>query len=321
MKELLASIFENAKNRVKNPYIGSVALSVIFLNWRAVLVLMFSEKNIEERIKFVENNYYDIWFILYIPLIVALVFIAGIPYLNLLVDFVSKSAFLNRSDISTDKEVRRIQNQTKVSLEEFKREEAKTNFKERNELNKTLEIYKQTISSLESELMEEKTRFAQVSEEFRQDSRKKDDLFSEEALSYQKRITELQEELSKMNANALQKDRELSFFSEELKARELEMQSLQRKNLKESNSSILNVEKLMKDIKEKESQIERLNRVVNSFELLRIDNDEIRLSHGVRIKRDMSFGSDSKYFRNIATGEILSEDQAKDLVRQYGFSL
>ncbi|WP_392346253.1 hypothetical protein [uncultured Polaribacter sp.] len=54
MKELIKSFFESSNERIKNPLIGTFAISWILINWKPVIILLFSKQTIQNKIKEIE---------------------------------------------------------------------------------------------------------------------------------------------------------------------------------------------------------------------------------------------------------------------------
>ncbi len=48
MKDIIKSFFEASRDRIKNPLIGTFIISWIAINWRPIMILIFSEKTIEK---------------------------------------------------------------------------------------------------------------------------------------------------------------------------------------------------------------------------------------------------------------------------------
>ncbi|HEY1193399.1 hypothetical protein [Flavobacterium sp.] len=87
VKEFIQSTFESYKDRVKSPFVGSFALSFILFNWKAFLVLLYSDLSIIVRIKYIEISYCStenfVW-----PIVIALFYVVVLPYINLGIDYI-----------------------------------------------------------------------------------------------------------------------------------------------------------------------------------------------------------------------------------------
>ena len=56
MKEFLQTIFKTSEERIKNPIIGSFFTSWLIFNWKPILFFIFTNKTVEEKIIYIENN-------------------------------------------------------------------------------------------------------------------------------------------------------------------------------------------------------------------------------------------------------------------------
>ena len=74
-------LVETTKDRFKNSFIASLIISSIFLIWEPLLILIFSDKNIEERILYIKSVFHHEWYYYLIPLGVALIYVFVIPFL------------------------------------------------------------------------------------------------------------------------------------------------------------------------------------------------------------------------------------------------
>lgn len=87
--ELVKSTIDSSKDRLKTPIVGSYICSFIIFNWRPILILLFSDEKVEQRIKTV-NLYFDTWYwtliSIIIPLLMVGVYTFLIPMLMVWVD-------------------------------------------------------------------------------------------------------------------------------------------------------------------------------------------------------------------------------------------
>lgn len=86
--ELIKSIIDSSKERIKTPIVGAFIYSFLVYNWRPIFTLLFSDRSLEERIESV-NSYFEYWYGLFVfgvPIIMAFVYTFGIPMLMLWID-------------------------------------------------------------------------------------------------------------------------------------------------------------------------------------------------------------------------------------------
>lgn len=79
------SIKEAISERVKNPLLGSFAISWLIVNWQFVAVLVKREGPIEETIKVLKTSYSDTFHILWLPLIISSALVLFYPWLTLVI--------------------------------------------------------------------------------------------------------------------------------------------------------------------------------------------------------------------------------------------
>jgi|GEM_PF-2572184 len=89
VKDFFQSIFDNYRERIKSPFIGSFIISYCIFNWRTFAVLFYSDWPIHCRIEFINENYCNTGNIL-IPLAISFIYILILPYFNLICDSILK---------------------------------------------------------------------------------------------------------------------------------------------------------------------------------------------------------------------------------------
>lgn len=85
-KELLAASKANALERIKNPIIGAYAFSWVAFNWKSILITIFSDKNIEDKIGWIAQNS-DIRTSLGYPAIMTGIILIILPVFSAIVTF------------------------------------------------------------------------------------------------------------------------------------------------------------------------------------------------------------------------------------------
>ena len=108
IKDMVVSVFETSKDRLKNPIIGAFVLSWLAINWRIVMILLFSSEKIEDKINYIETHYFYINYNLWIPLGFAIFYILALPYLMVLFDWLSQKGVQIRRLISKNHRILRF---------------------------------------------------------------------------------------------------------------------------------------------------------------------------------------------------------------------
>jgi len=92
VKELFNSVATHLEDRMTNPILGTFSLSWIFINWKVFLILLFSQKNIEEKISFIEAEYASLEFMLFYPITFTCLYLLVTPWALLGVQFLQEKA-------------------------------------------------------------------------------------------------------------------------------------------------------------------------------------------------------------------------------------
>ena len=118
MKEFLQTIFKTSEERIKNPIIGSFFTSWLIFNWKPILFFIFTNKTVEEKIIYIENNYSSSWNLLCHPLISTFICLIILPYINLTIEFLLNYSQTKRTDLSIAKQKLNIESQKQLAIEE-----------------------------------------------------------------------------------------------------------------------------------------------------------------------------------------------------------
>src|SRR5690606_26009206 len=147
LKEFFLSFFESAKDRLKNPMIGAFVIAWIAINWRFIAILFFSSKKIEDKISFIETNYFDLEHNLWIPLAFAVFYVLILPYIMAIFDWLSQKGIATRKLISKNHRIADIQHRQEIAAEEWQLEKIR-------EGSPDIQAMKERISKLELQLEE-----------------------------------------------------------------------------------------------------------------------------------------------------------------------
>lgn len=81
MGDVLKDIFEAANNRIRSPFVGSIIIVFLAVNWRPVFNLLFGETEVLVRIAHFDNV--TTWQSLYVwPIVGGVVFALASPWLK-----------------------------------------------------------------------------------------------------------------------------------------------------------------------------------------------------------------------------------------------
>lgn len=143
--ELIKSFAETSRERIKTPITGSFMLTFILYNWRPLVLLMFSNSSIEERIATINAEYCTIWSIL-IPLLIAALYVAGVPYLMMVLEKASGYALTNRKRYKSIQKVEDLKLLEEVLKLELNNERIRSGKEDIKELNNKVEDLNSKLS-------------------------------------------------------------------------------------------------------------------------------------------------------------------------------
>jgi predicted transcriptional regulator len=166
MKELLKSIFESSQERIKNPLIGTFAISWILINWKPVFILLFSKLTVEKRILEVELSYTSFNYNFLLPLLIALFYVILFPYLMWLIDELIKKSTKERKINIITQLILDVQGKQKLAIEETKLENIKSDLKDKVESNRQLEKLNKEIELKNNEIESQRISFNTLNENY-----------------------------------------------------------------------------------------------------------------------------------------------------------
>ncbi|MFY0483306.1 hypothetical protein ACI6PS_11940 [Flavobacterium sp. PLA-1-15] len=85
MREFIKSFVDSYSERIKNPFLGSFSISFLLFNWRPLLILLFSDFAIEEKISIIDTYYCNLSAILW-PIGLGIFYVLILPYFNLMIE-------------------------------------------------------------------------------------------------------------------------------------------------------------------------------------------------------------------------------------------
>ena len=131
MKEIIKNFLDTTNERIKNPFIGAFLISWIICNWKAISVFILSNYPIEAKIDIIQRNYSGLWNNLYLPIIIALIYIIILPYFMWLIEELIKKSNSGRKRNLVRQQVEDYVGKQELAIEESKLEDLKANFREK----------------------------------------------------------------------------------------------------------------------------------------------------------------------------------------------
>jgi len=148
---LIKSLYRSTEERINNPLIGAFFTSWIVLNWKPILFIIFSSRNIEDKIDYIKDNFSNNSLILFWPFGIALFYVIGLPYLNWLFEVLSNKAVTKRNELATDKTINKLKGDVKIEIQKSKVENAKQDYEEQKNYNEIIDSLSLRINNLENE--------------------------------------------------------------------------------------------------------------------------------------------------------------------------
>lgn len=162
MGDVLKDIFEAANNRIRSPFVGSIIIVFLAVNWRPVFNLLFGEAEVLVRIAHFDNV--TTWQSLYVwPIVGGVVFALASPWLKLIGAAFAALPIKLLNNLQQSEEVARqvfaLEQSTKLDIAMAKQIEAKAR-REGEEENRQIEAAERLKRAAETgdEALKEKLR-------------------------------------------------------------------------------------------------------------------------------------------------------------------
>ncbi|HHN8474158.1 TPA: hypothetical protein ACRRWY_001547 [Morganella morganii] len=102
MKDFFANLFkctsETMIERIKSPIVGAFVFSWLFFNWKTILILLFSDSKVEDKIDII-SKYITLESLLY-PAIFSIVYSLAIPVISVVVEWCLKKVSINSIELA-----------------------------------------------------------------------------------------------------------------------------------------------------------------------------------------------------------------------------
>lgn len=146
LKDIINSIFHSSNERLKNPFVSSFIISVLILNWKAILILIFSDSKIDRKINFISNQYLTTNSTIIYPLLFALFYVIILPYIMQGISYLVKYAKTSQIEAFYEEEILKSNKRAELVRSEVKLERIKANSQELSDLNETINSLKNSNS-------------------------------------------------------------------------------------------------------------------------------------------------------------------------------
>ena len=133
-------VTEPVKQRIAHPFIGSFAISWLFFNWKPIAYFIMANNKIEDRIKYIDMNFYQWNHLFAYPLLTAVFYTLILKWFDTFSDEFNKIPNARKSKSIADNKIEVIKNDIRIVKEQKRLENAKAENKELEELNFKIEL-------------------------------------------------------------------------------------------------------------------------------------------------------------------------------------
>ncbi|WP_348823852.1 hypothetical protein [Flavobacterium aestuarii] len=165
MKEIINSILDSTKERLKNPLLGSFIFSWFIFNWKPIFHIIFSNNSIENKIDFVSDCYSSINNNFWFPLLFSIFYIVIFPYVLWGFDKLSSKAIIGRKENVLNLTISDIRNKQKIAVEESDLENIKASYRDKADLNKKIEILTNQLNEKNEIIQMQNVEYNQIKKE------------------------------------------------------------------------------------------------------------------------------------------------------------
>ncbi|MEN5054375.1 hypothetical protein [Sphingobacterium kitahiroshimense] len=159
IKDMSDLVTEPAKKRMAHPFIGSFAISWILLNWRPIIYFILTKSTVEDRISYIEENFYNPNYLFYFPIVAALFYTVGIKWLDRLSNWMTKNPEEYNNSYHANLKIDKIANDMLVDEKQKEFEIFRSENKPLKELNLKLDLATSNLITKEEELSNLQTEF------------------------------------------------------------------------------------------------------------------------------------------------------------------
>lgn len=158
VKDLSGIVTEPAKKRMGHPFIGSFAISWILFNWKPIAYFIMTSSKVEDRIIYIDDNFYHWNHLFAYPLLVAVFYTLILSWFDAFSDVFNKVPYEMKNKHTADVSIDKLNNEIRIVGKQVELENAKADNKPLKELNnrilllsKELEIKEKAIITIQQE--------------------------------------------------------------------------------------------------------------------------------------------------------------------------
>jgi hypothetical protein len=152
MKDIIKSFFEASQERIKNPLIGTFIISWIAINWRPIIILLFSKEKVENRIDYIVANYSTFQTYFLIPFVIALIYVIILPYFMWAVDELIRKSTIGRKNNLLKQTIYDYEGKQQIAIAESKLEDLKASYRDKADFNNQIEQLRNQLDERDEHL-------------------------------------------------------------------------------------------------------------------------------------------------------------------------
>lgn len=137
--------------RIRSPFLAAFAISWVAFNWDSIFFILFSDSIAIDKILYAKLNS-SIWEKLVYPLIIAGIYVAGLPYVYLGLDWIRLKGVKKRLENKKDETIDQLIRENDIAKEKKKLEEERASQKSLETLNDEIEALQNQLDRKQQEL-------------------------------------------------------------------------------------------------------------------------------------------------------------------------
>jgi hypothetical protein len=165
MKDIIRSFFDASRERIKNPLIGTFIISWIAINWRPIMILLFSEQKVENRIDYIIEQYSSIQTYFIIPFGIALIYVIILPYFMWAVDELIRKSTIGRKKNLLKQTIYDYEGKHQIAIAESKLEDLKAIVRDKADFNNQIEQLRNQLDERDETLQIQQMEIDQYKKE------------------------------------------------------------------------------------------------------------------------------------------------------------
>ncbi|MHC5178846.1 hypothetical protein [Serratia rhizosphaerae] len=149
-KDIFAAFKQSSIERIKNPFIGAFAFSWIGFNWQVFAIILFSKKDVIDRIDYIKSNY-DVGGFIFAPVLTAIFICLALPEANKLFTLLQKKPLDDTTRILMESKIAIAKEQLQIADIEAKKKLAQK--REERNIEENIDAIKLKLDNYQEKIM------------------------------------------------------------------------------------------------------------------------------------------------------------------------